>query len=78
MPRPEVMQHMLAGENLGLITVRQVKAGEIWHHCWITDKIIESSCISNKTSEINYLFSLYLYSAEGKGKFQSGFLILIF
>lgn len=63
--RKEVMRHMLK-ENLGLITVRQVKAGEIWYHCWITDEIIESSYISNKTSEINYLFPLYLYSDSGK------------
>jgi predicted helicase len=59
--RSEVMKHMLK-ENLGLITVRQVKAGEVWQHCWISDGIIESSYISNKTSEINYLFPLYLYS----------------
>ena len=63
--RREVMQHMLK-ENLGLITVRQVKTGEIWHHCLITDGIIESSYISNKTSEINYLFPLYLYSDTNK------------
>jgi hypothetical protein len=63
--RKEVMKHMLK-ENLGLTTVRQVKAGEIWYHCWITDEIIESSYISNKTSEINYLFPLYLYSDSGK------------
>ncbi|HOK18341.1 MAG TPA: N-6 DNA methylase, partial [Caldisericia bacterium] len=61
--RKEVMQHMMK-ENLGLITVRQTKAGEIWHHCWIADNIIESSYISNKTSEINYLFPLYLYSSH--------------
>jgi type I restriction-modification system DNA methylase subunit len=65
MPRPEVMKHMLK-ENLGLITVRQVKAGNLWNHCLSTNKIIESSIISNKTSEINYLFPLYLYSNSDK------------
>ncbi|HOQ17519.1 MAG TPA: hypothetical protein PLG49_09180 [Defluviitaleaceae bacterium] len=75
--RKEVMRHMLK-ENLGLITVRQVKAGEIWYHCWITDEIIESSYISNKTSEINYLFPLYLYSDSGKTpNFSSEFLKFI-
>ncbi|MDH7507193.1 MAG: hypothetical protein QHH15_05345, partial [Candidatus Thermoplasmatota archaeon] len=53
--RREVMQHMLK-DNLGLITVRHVKAGNLWNHCISTNKIIESSVISNKTSEINYLF----------------------
>jgi predicted helicase len=33
-PRPEVMRHMLAGENLGLVTTRQVKASETWQHCF--------------------------------------------
>ncbi len=59
--RKRVMRHILAGENFGLVTTRQVKASKNWFHCLITDKIIESSYISNKTSEINYLFPLYLY-----------------
>ena len=63
--RREVMKHMLK-ENLGLITVRQVKAGSVWNHCFSTNQIIESSVISNKTSEINYLFPLYLYSNSDK------------
>jgi len=60
MPRRTVMRHMLQ-ENLGLISVRQVKAGEKWCHSLLANKIIESSYISNKTSEIGYLFPLYLY-----------------
>jgi len=77
MPRPEVMKHLLK-ENLGLITVRQVKAGNFWNHCLCTDKIIESSIISNKTSEINYLFPLYLYSnSDKKPNFSPEFLKFI-
>lgn len=63
--RKEVMRHMLR-ENMGLVTVRQVKAGVDWSHCLVADGIIESSYISNKTSEINYLFPLYLYSEFDK------------
>jgi len=60
-----VMSHMLKGENLGLITNRIVKL-ETWQHAFITKFIIESSAISNKTSEISYLFPLYLYTPHGK------------
>lgn len=59
MPRPEVMKHMLRGDNLGLICVRQVAEG-IFNHALITDKIIESrTTLSNKG--IAYFYPLYLY-----------------
>lgn len=62
-PRPQVMRHMLAGENVALAFVRQVKASPQWKHCFITDSIAESCLISNHTSEIGYLAPLYLYPA---------------
>ena len=61
-PRPEVMQHMLAGENLVLNTCRQI-VSETWQHCLVTDGITESCCVSNKTREIGYAHPLYLYPA---------------
>lgn len=67
---PDFMRHMLAGENLGLITVRQVKAGQTWQHAFISDKIVESCVISNRTSEIGYVFPLYL--SESSGMFLQG------
>jgi len=63
MPRPKVMRHMLE-ENIGLTLGRQVKASRDWRHCLISNIIIESSFVSNKTSEITYLFPLYLYPDE--------------
>ena len=61
-PRPEVMRHMLAGSNLGLISCRQQsQIGVEWGYCGTTRSIIESCAISNKTKEINYLFPLYIY-----------------
>jgi len=60
-PRQEVMRHMLAGENLGLITVRQQSVQMDWSLVGATNSIIESSVISNKTAEINYLFPIYLF-----------------
>jgi predicted helicase len=65
MPRSEVMRHMFE-ENIGLTVGRQVKASRDWRHCLVSDSIIESSFISNKTSEITYLFPLYLYSGSKK------------
>ncbi len=61
MPRGEVMRHMLAGENLGLISCRQHSQQSDWSLCGVTNSIIESCVVSNKTKEINYLFPLYLY-----------------
>ncbi len=75
MPRSEVMQHMLKG-NLGLSVVRQVKASE-WQHALIADNIIESCFISNRTSEISYLFPLYLYPPEQEKRKQAGIQTLI-
>jgi len=55
-----VMKNMLE-ENIGLTLVRQVKASRNWSHCLISGQMIESTYISNKTSEIAYFSPLYLY-----------------
>ena len=66
-PRREVMRHMMAGPNLGLITCRQqTQAGIPWSLCGVSRVIVESSAVSNKTREINYLFPLYTYPTEGQ------------
>ena len=59
-PRPKISRHLLTGQNLALCVPRVVK-GPVWQHALITDKITESSYISNKTSEIEHVFPLYLY-----------------
>lgn len=59
--RLNVMKHFLDGGNIGLVVPRQVKAGKSWCHAFITREIIESSLISNKTSEIGTVFPLYRY-----------------
>jgi predicted helicase len=61
MPRTEVMQHMLQGENLGLLTTRKVEAGT-FGHALVTEVIAESHAVSLK--EINYLFPLFLYPSK--------------
>jgi predicted helicase len=65
MPRGNVMQHFLKGENIGLMICRQQKTNG-FYHCLIHNNIVESSFVSNKTSEIGYSFPLYLYPATDK------------
>lgn len=66
-PKTEVMQHMLK-DNLALNVVRQVKASPDWIHALISDEITECCYVSNKTSEANSTFPLYLYKTEEKKK----------
>jgi type I restriction-modification system DNA methylase subunit len=61
MPRREVMQHMLKGNNMGLVTCRQQATPNKWSLVGVVNGLMESSYLSNKTKEINYLFPLYCY-----------------
>jgi len=61
--RNDVMRSMFE-DNIGISTVRQVKASPDWNHCLISNSIVESSYISNHTSEIGYVFPLYIYSSD--------------
>ena len=66
-PRAEVMQHMLAVENIALIACRQQARGDDeWAQVFATSGIAESCAISNITREINYVFPLYRYPGVGK------------
>ena len=56
--------HLLA-ENLALCVCRIVK-GPVWQHALVTDKITESSYISNRTSESGHVFPLYLCPDSGE------------
>lgn len=59
-PRPKVMHHMLAGENLALHVCRQIVSEE-WQHCFVTNGITDDCYVSNKTRERGYTHPLYLY-----------------
>jgi predicted helicase len=61
MPRSEVMNNMINGDNLAINYVRQQKSGDSWQHVLISNKITESCYISSQTSEICYASPLYLY-----------------
>ncbi|MDE0662087.1 MAG: hypothetical protein OXI79_20840 [Gammaproteobacteria bacterium] len=58
--RERVSQQMLDGWNCALISCRQRSVRDIWRQVLVTQHIIESTAISNKTKEINYLFPLWL------------------
>jgi predicted helicase len=59
MPRSEVMRHMLAGENLALITPKRVEYVGAWQHAFVASAISDHVAVSLKT--IDYQFPLYLY-----------------
>ncbi len=60
MPRAEVMRHMLAGENLALVTCRQLALSG-WSHAWPSDRLVDDCLVSNRTKERGYVFPLYLH-----------------
>ncbi len=70
MPRGEVMRHMLAGNNLGLCTNREVNGD--FHHILCSRDLINDCTVSLQTRERTYLFPLYLYPAEGELQFEGG------
>jgi hypothetical protein len=62
--RKEVMRHMM-NENLGLLVCRQQSITG-FYHAFVSEKIVESCVVSNKTREISYLYPLYLYPKTNK------------
>lgn len=60
MPRPEVMRHMLAGDNLALVTPRRVEHAGDWQHAFVSNQVSEHVVVSLKT--IDYHFPLYIYA----------------
>ena len=64
-PRTEAMPHMLAGENVALMTCRQA-IGNGWKHLLTTQLIADDSMVSNRTRERGYLFPVYLYPGVGR------------
>ena len=61
-PRPEVMRHMLAGDNLGLSTTRSIEIQGGFEHVFVSKQITQHHTVSLK--EVNYLYPLYIYPSE--------------
>ncbi|MFH1382870.1 MAG: type ISP restriction/modification enzyme [Chloroflexota bacterium] len=69
--RINVMRHMLAGKNIGLIAMREVAVNQPYSHFLATRSMVDNRAFySNKG--IQYLFPLYLYPAEGEMQFKAG------
>ena len=64
-PVCKVMRHFVGHTNIGLSLCKQVRVGDTYQHVFISEGIIESSYVSNKTSEITSVFPLYLYPEDG-------------
>jgi len=70
MPRPEVMRHMLDGENLGLLVMRQVSLDEDYTHALITSHIVDNRVFASAKG-IALECPLYLYpSTESPDMFH--------
>ena len=65
-PRSEVMRHMMAGENLGLITHKREELDVPYSHFFVTRFISEHGCLSSKTT--SYQFPIYLNSYSNQRK----------
>ena len=60
-PREQVMRHFLAGENIGLVTIRRSRdAQQNWGEIFLSEEII-SGATAISSLDINYCFPLYLY-----------------
>ena len=58
--RHNIMRHMLAGDNIGLITCRRKSHAQGWDGAFITDKINEG----HFRIDSNYIFPLYRYDDD--------------
>ena len=67
-PREKMMRQLLIGDNLVLLSVRQL-AGMEWCHVSVADKIVDDCRVSNRSKERGYVFPLYLYE-ENFGKLE--------
>lgn len=65
------MRHLHKKKNIGLIFVRQIKSSNSFDYIFLTNKIFESSFLSNKTGEITYVAPLYLYNQETDNLFNN-------
>ncbi len=63
--RKEVMRHMLAGHNLGLIAMRQVSLDEDYSHFLVTANVIDNRIFASSKG-IGQLFPLHLHPDANK------------
>ena len=61
-PRPEVMRHMLAGENLALIATRQASVDDGYSHVLVANSIVDNRCVYSSRG-IMSLMPLYVFAS---------------
>lgn len=57
--RDRVMRHLLAGDNLALVTTRSVEIGRGFEHVFVTRHLAQHHAVSIK--EVNFVFPLHLH-----------------
>jgi predicted helicase len=57
--REKIMKHFLRGDNIGLISNKQIRTSHIFHH-WITNTLTDLH-ITETANANPYIFPLYLY-----------------
>jgi predicted helicase len=60
MPRSAIMSHLFTGENLALCTHRIIRSATTWQHAFVTNRITDGNCVSNRDGP-THVFPLYLY-----------------
>ena len=66
-PRTAVMRHLEIPGNRLLITTRQASQyGGAWRRVAVSNRLVESCAISNKTREINYCFPMLIRDDTGQ------------
>ena len=70
MPRPAIMPHLLTGENLALCTHRIIRSATTWQHIFVTNKITDGNCVSNRDGP-THVFPLYLYPSPEELAFST-------
>ncbi|MCL9822604.1 N-6 DNA methylase [Helicobacter sp. 16470-15] len=64
MPRGEVMQHFLKGENLAITPIRQLKdSQQEWNHCFCINNIADQA-IASGSNGANTIMPLYIKNTE--------------
>lgn len=69
LPRQEVMKHLMAGRNLGLLTNRQVRIDKI-QHTLVTNCSADFHVLETAHASV-YLFPLYIFSNDKENLFDS-------
>jgi predicted helicase len=69
--RSGVMQHMLVGGNLGIITVRRLPSQNECNYFMVSDNLIINGAIRSDSQSIDSLFPLYLYPTS-PGEIEMG------